>query len=666
LDDILAAILSGNRHELTKLARQILLASLGEYSFQELLNEDPAYQNLLIADILVENGYIYAVGFDADSPEQDLKFFIFDATDFSAVSLVGEYSNDNLAANPQDRPPHLVKVGNIVYITSRGNGLFVIDVSDPTEPAATLLFAGSGFTGLTVRDESTVYISYDENPTVPDSGIHIVDISDQANPKIVSSIQGLTVFDMLYDGGFLYVYGPGLAVFDAPSPTGLSLLGSVSFPASSDRNISYRNGFVYAPITDVDAGLQGITIVDVRDPQHPQRVDDISGIGFVRQIDINEDTLYATNSSASGSSFMLASFQISPEGRLQLTDSRSSPGELYLRYEEGRVYLASSTELTAYDANALNNWTEHLGFMPTDKDARLVNVVGTVAYVANDSELLSVDVSDPAGALPVLGSVSVLDQINDMEIVGNYAYLANATEGIKIVDISDPAHLQVLGSNAELVPYYDDVNMQTFYQEAFAIAVQDDLAYVIVGSFPYAIIGVFDVSDPTAPTVVHQADFPYPIGDIAINNKTLYGVDRVGSRSFYVIDAENEPQHLATMDILARALERDGAYLYTTSDTAGLSIVNVAQERSPDLFGGTLSLGIGNAISVVGDIAYVANEFGMVEVYDILDKTKPVLVGQYPISGVVKDVFATQDYIYAVNGVGLVIEPAAKLHSALE
>jgi hypothetical protein len=94
--------------------------------------------------------------------------------------------------------------------------------------------------------------------------------------------------------------------------------------------------------------------------------------------------------------------------------------------------------------------------------------------------------------------------------------------------------------------------------------------------------------------------------------------------------------------------------------------LNVSDARNPILFGGTLSLGIGNAISVPGDLAYVANDFGMVEVYDILDKTDPDLVAQYPVGGVVKDVFVTSEYVYAVNGLGLAIEPAGQLHEALE
>ena len=40
------------------------------------------------------------------------------------------------------------------------------------------------------------------------------------------------------------------------------------------------------------------------------------------------------------------------------------------------------------------------------------------------------------------------------------------------VDISDPTNLQVVGSNSELVPFFDGENDQEYYQEAFAVELQ--------------------------------------------------------------------------------------------------------------------------------------------------------------------------------------------------
>jgi hypothetical protein len=666
LGDILAAILSGNRTELTRLSRQLLLGSLGEHDLRSLLNQNGTYHALLIHDFIVEDGFIYAVGYDTGTPENDLQVFVLDARDFSALSLVGNYSNANLPVNPQSATLELLKNGNLLYVASQGNGLFVIDVSDRARPSGTLHFAGSHVTSMAIGADDTMYVGWFNNDG-SSMGISVVDITNPEIPVMVGPLPvSMPVFGLLYVEGMLYAYGPGIAAFDASSPRNPILNGTVSFPTSSDRTIAYRNGFIYVPITDSAAGLQGMTIVDARDPLDLKRVDDVAGIGFITEIDVHDATLYATASNSFGTSYTLNAFEIGADGMLDLADSRSTPMAFRLRYENRRVYLADAIQLTAYDANALKNRVEHFAFLATDKAANHVEVVDTVAYVANETELLAIDVSNPANGLPILDRVSVIDRINGVEIVQGYAYLANATEGLKIVDVHNPQDLKVVGSNAELNPF-PATGGGFGHHETFAIALKGDLAYTVVGGFPDVKLGVFNIANRMAPTVVHSVDFPYPLGALVINNNTLYGVDTFGGTSFYIFDIEGEPQYLEpTRDVRASALELDGAYLYTTSRTAGLSIHNVGSERNPTLFGSALSLGIGHAVSAVGDVAYVANDFGMVEIYDVLDKTKPELAGQFPMGGVVKDVFATDQYVYAVNGLGLVIEPAVRLHDALE
>ena len=665
LSEILAAILSGDRGELTRLSRQLLLGSLGEHEFAMLVNRNNVYQNLFIRDLIVEDDFIYAAGHDIGSPAQDLQVFVLDATDFSAVSLVGKYSIENLSPNTQNLDTQLMKVGNFLYVASQANGLFVVDVSDPAKPSGTLRLPGRAIRSLVLGDEDTMYLGFDEEPFGRGRGIYAVDIANPANPTIVNSFaDGAVVFRMLYVEGMLYVYGAGVMVFDASSPTNPVQRGAVMFAGSSGTALAYHNGFVYAPITDASAVLQGMTTVDVRDPLHPQRVDDIAGLGLITEIDVHEDTLYAISSTSFGSSHILTAFDIGPDGRLELVDSRSSPGAYYLDYDNGRVYLATALHLTAYDANALNKRVEHFAFLATDKAANYVEVVGNVAYVGNETELLTVDVSDPAGGLPILDRVSVLDRINGIEIVDGYAYLANATEGFRIVDVRDPRDLKILGSNAELNPF--SVNGGIGHHETFAIAMKGNLAYTVVGGYPDVKIGVFDVTNRMAPTVVHSVGFPYALGALVVNNNTLYGVDTFGGFALYMLDIQGAPTLSSQSSARASAFELDGAYLYTTSRTAGLSIYSVANERNPVLLGSALSLGIGHAVSVAGNVAYVANDFGMVETYDVLDKAKPKLVGQLPMGGVVKDVFATDEYVYAVNSLGLVIEPAVNLHEALE
>jgi hypothetical protein len=645
-----------------------LLASLGEYYFAELVSQEGGgdYVNLFIHDFVVENDFVYVVGYDVGSAENDLQVFVLDAADFSTLSLVGKYAQDDLAVAPESVTLEVLKVGDYLYVASQGNGLFVIDVSDPAAPSGELLFPGSPFTAMALADQSTMYVAW-EDPLATGRRIHVVDIEDPAAPQLLGSFgDDLPVFDMLYVDGMLYVYGPGIVAFDASVPTSPVLRDQEMFPGSSLTTVAYSNGFIYAPITDSAAGLQGLTVVDARDPQNLERVHDVPGLGLVTEVDVSGQTLYATASMGFGSSFTLLSFEIGTDGGLELADSRSTPAAWRLKHENDRVYLADALLFTAYAADALIKKAEPFKFIATDKSANLVEVVNGVAFVANDTELVAIDVSDPAGALTILDELAVIDFIYDMKIVGNYAYLANSVDGIKIVDISDPSDLRVVGNNGDLAPFENPENGETAFRPMVSIAVKNGLAYMVVGSFPYIELGVFAVEDPTAPTVVHAADFPYPITTVAVRNDTLYGVDSISSASLYVVDIEGAPAHVTTLDVNARALELVGTDLYTTSSSAGLSVFDVSADRNAIAFGSASSLGIGNAISVAGTLAYVASEFGSVEVYDVLDKTQPKLVAHYPINGVVKDVFATEDYVYAVNGLGLVIEPAARLHEALE
>ena len=664
LDDILNAILTGNRSELTSLSRQYLLSSLGEYSFIDLVDPNNTYQNLLISDFIVENDYIYAAGSDADSPGNDIKVFIFDATDISNVTLLGEYSEENLPANPQNID--MVKSGDYLYLVSKDVGLLAVNISDPSSPSGSLHFEGDGFTSITCRDSTTIYISY--NYDITDSGIRIIDITNPAQPEIINSINNINIAsDLHYENGYLYFSGAGIGVLDASTPGTLSVLSDVNFSNEDTRNIRVKNGFAYMPFTFVneEGGTQGITIVDVKDPQNIHKVDSIFGMGFIHDLTINGETLYATASTGSGTSAisdMLLSFTINEDGSLDLTDSRSTPQAFQVDYENEMVFVNNSTGFAAYDANALNKKTNHLGFLATSKSANFVEVVGNIVYVADDTDLLAIDVSDPSD-MSVLDSVSVIDSIEDMQIAGNYIYLANATEGIKIIDISDPSNLMITGSNDILTPLYDDSDTLIGNQVTKSIAVDGDKAYTITGTSPQT-IGVFSVSDPATPSLISSIPSSLYLKDIGIKDNTLYGVN---GGTFIVVDIESDtPVHLSDQDqtLYAKTLEVYGDYVYTTSGTSGLSILNVSNATNPALSGYTPSLGVGNAVSVVSNVAYVANEFGMVEVYDVTDKTDPKFIGIYPIGGVVKDVYATEDYVYAVNGIGLIIEPSVKLHSA--
>ncbi|MEE8366985.1 MAG: hypothetical protein V3S30_01585, partial [Thermoanaerobaculia bacterium] len=93
-----------------------------------------------------------------------------------------------------------------------------------------------------------------------------------------------------------------------------------------------------------------------------------------------------------------------------------------------------------------------VGTFETLDDASDVEVVGGLAYLAEDDGLRIIDVSDPAaplelGALVVDGN----DRVFDVEVVDGLAYLATGEccvrePGLRIIDVSDPAAPLELGA----------------------------------------------------------------------------------------------------------------------------------------------------------------------------------------------------------------------------
>jgi len=664
INKILAAILSGNRGELTNLSRQFLLASLGEFEYRPLLGQT---KNFIVADFLVENGYLYAAGFEADSPEFDLRILIIDVRDFSNIKLAGQVIFNNLPANPQRGGIDMVKVGNYLYLVSAGSGMIVADVTVPTAPVASLQHAGRNFRIVTSGANNQLYVSAidpnDLNLNPESVSLSIFSISNPATPSLVRTFPGELVTNMEFIGGYLYSQGyGGLSVFDARTPGNLTLLDTLWIEGGVGGSMVYKDGFIYTSITDTANRIQGIGILNVTNPSDIRLVDTITGSGNMSSPAIQGNLLFAGEFLGVGSS-ALTTFEITAPGKLSLRDSRSAPQVSKVIPEGDRVYTSGTTKFIAYNIAALNNRSTHTDFIDTPKTANHVEVIGNVAYVADNADLLSIDVSTPGRGLRILDSVSTGGlQILDMKVAGNYAYLALSIGGWRIINISNPADLIITGSNDEhaLFPCLSGTSICA--GETKTIAVQGNFAYTYTGSFPTGRLGKFLISNPTNPTLSAELNpINLPITDLAINGNHLYGV----SGSTFAVHDAGTLASISRQNLLAKTIEIDGQYAYTSSSTSGLSILNVGTSSSPILFGGQLGLGIGNAVSVSGDVAYVANEFGMVEVYDVSNKISPEFIGIYQISGTVRDVFATQDYIYAVNGFGLIIEPAVKLQSVL-
>ena len=239
-------------------------------------------------------------------------------------------------------------------------------------------------------------------------------------------------------------------------------------------------------------------------------------------------------------------------------------------------------------------------------DLRLLGTtIWTVSTLSGAGRLQAWDVSDPAA--PILqGFVATSgDQAFDLDLeeTRSLAVLAfTGTHGMQIYDVLDPTTPVLRGS----------------VSGAFAsAAIHGNYAYA--SDFGLGFLRVYDVTTPTAPVLV---------GSLAL------GTD-------------------------VRQLSTDGSYVYLARRTTGtISIIDVRVPSAPTLtstFPMPLSGDELNPIYVSGDMLILGSSDtnpGAVYIWDVSDKTTPVLMRKITGGQTLFDCDLIRQYLYASNRIG--------------
>lgn len=148
-----------------------------------------------------------------------------------------------------------------------------------------------------------VYVSVDYAYVVDNySGLHVIDITDPANPSEVSSCDTPGEPRGVYvSGGYAYVADghPGLQVIDISSPTSAYIRGSCDTPGFAWRVHVSGN---YAYVADSDSGLQ---VVDVSNPDNPVIIASCDTPGGALDVRVSGDYAYVADRDISQNSNLL-------------------------------------------------------------------------------------------------------------------------------------------------------------------------------------------------------------------------------------------------------------------------------------------------------------------------------------------------------------------------
>ncbi|MBI4721489.1 MAG: T9SS type A sorting domain-containing protein [Candidatus Stahlbacteria bacterium] len=331
-----------------------------------------------------------------------------------------------------------------------------------------------------------------------------------------------------------------------------------------------------------------------------------------------------------------------------------------MRKVRGRVVLSSliSLFLIFSLSQAQADSIVWVGNYNTPGYAMDVVVVDTIAYIADNSSLQIVNVSNPAIPYYVNNCLTG-DDVTSLYILGNYVYLIEKNmNGLQIVDISNLT-APTLRGRYDISVGHSPTDVQIVDTLAF-ISCCVDTNYIRSGE-----LLILNVSDPDTIRCVGNYH----------TNWYAYGVYVVGSYAYFacydsvrIIDISNPltPIPVGVCKISGHGgtdiFVRDTfAYVGAPSVYAGwedgrLYIINVSNPSSPFILSNCYTPGAPVGIYIVDNYAYLSTMYidadtgrveGGLRVVNISNPNIPVLLASYnPPGGDALDVYVQGDLIY--------------------
>lgn len=529
---------------------------------------------------------------------------------------------------------------NTLYVAAgydekeQSGGLQIFDLSDPVNPALTLI--------------------YDESPDNPGS-YKKNDTESVAVPDI--DARGLGLF-----GNILYLSDDnfGLRVIDVTDPAHIEevllttpILGeddttvlddSISGYKQPDINESYMatggyvslslypyNDKVYAFVLDF---FHGVKVFDVTDPaviEDPVLKDTRSyfwygAISLLSDIFVTETggrlTAFVTGGNVTGSAYAVSRLDVSFDEAMPITNFGRciTPGEArsvcvsgdYAYIADGAKGLSVVDISDVPESGKVLTYTK-VGEYTTDSDFSYnVFLEGATLYLATgESGLNKIDVSNPNSPAYINKIESPLTG-DDVCVAGNYTFMLDRDKGLRIFDSSDPSYPLLRSFLAYVGPAND-------------MAVSGNCAYIADSTGTIAIV---DVTNPLAPVLTTTIASPSP-RKLFISGNVLYIAGGSGLRLFNI----TTPLNPSFMSEVATAGSAVAVYVhanraYVAKGSAGLDIFNVSNpSETPELLTSAAMTDARDvSVFVRGNSAYalVADGAAGLKILDVSDVENPL------------------------------------------
>ncbi len=599
-----------------------------------------------VSQMVAESGYHYPPGAAWQVIAQGQYAYVVAGHDYQDGTLhVVDVSDPT---SPQERsayrPPasryiaDVAVAGNEVYLVYENQNsdryLQIVDISNPDAPSERGAIGGD----IWGYGPDALAVAGDYAYTVGDlAAFRVIDVSDPLAPTMVAT-HTLTGYDVAVAGRYAYVAmgNHGLKVLDVLTPTTPVEVGT--YTAHQAREVAVAGDYAY-----LAEGTQ-VTILNISDPTNPTPVGSYdAGFADISDVTVADGYLYLA-----GGDDGLWIVDVSDPAHPQEAPAFPSQWPAYgVAVAGGRAYVAAEWKgLRVLDVSGLAPPVRSGGYNASPTDARNIAVVGDYAYVADaENGLKIVDVSDPA-APSTVGVMDTSGSVMDVALSGPYAYLADYGNGLTVVDVSNPAQPQQVGGLSEY-----GVN------EGLAVAVYTNTAYLAAGWYGLYLV---DISNPLTPT---QSAWYIPSGNFYWNDVTagvetgtgrIYAYAAAGTGGLRILDVTHPstPTEAGFYDAYpAYGVALDHPRAYVAAEREGLQILDVTNPFSPTKQSAYAASGDLVDVMVDGHYAYLAEDNGL-RVVDVSNPQRPVEVGAYR-PGSTSDIALSGSLAYLISDDGL-------------
>lgn len=616
-----------------------------------------------LRDVIVLGSYAYTVA--------GKNFLIFDISDKSNPTPIGILEIPSASYG-------LDIAGSYAYIANSLNGLWIVDISDATDPSLTGAYQIENLLSYDVSvygnyayvanidfydrgGVTVINIASPSNPTEEDyislwdyvTGVHavypylyvansdrglrILDITDPANPIPRGYDESFSAHRVFSLGDYAYVATThGLWIVDVSNPNNPTNLSYYDSNVNSAYDVYIRGSYAY--IADLDEGLK---IMDVTVPANPLFLGGYDTDGYAHSVFSTGNDAYVADMD---NGLVILDVQQSSNPSLE--------GHFFTGDGAADVFVSSNIAYVAGYRSGLRIYDVSTPTSPVAMGAldtyriTSVYVSGDYAYVCaddnNDYYLIIIDVSNPSNPTEE-GSYFSLNEVNDIFVEGDYAYIAVEIDGLRIIDISNP-------SSPQEVSYY------SLADEANGVFVSLPYAFIADGEDGLRIL---NVSNPYTPNEVGVYDTSGSAREVYVHEKYAYVADYDEGLVIIDISDPSKPSRVKSLNTDGNAENvfiSDGG-LYMADGYEGMRVVDISQPSSAKEIGYYDESGIAYGIFASDGTAFLATDGGGLFILDVsyflppkIESTSPNdLTSEVPVNTQITINFDMSMYISSVE-----------------